>query len=664
MCLTKNSFITKGFAGLFLFLCALIFSPSIARASIAVLQAPSPVISGTQKILVILVDFQDDHERYFDMDQLKASLQEMEHFFDEVSYHKFQVKVTKIAGYYTLPIAVGDRKTCPDGDEVVDGAIKAADPDVFFPDYDRIVFIHPFLDACGFSGTSLGTIPINTADGPVNIGVVHINGTEAREVISHELGHQIGLQHASALKCATAVSIDYNCIGNSNTTWEYGDVFDTMAQGIGHFNAVYKKLLGWLSPANIRTLTSPTDSGTYILQSLELLTTKLQALRIDLKNGASYVLEYRQPIGFDKNSDNPDLVFDGLQIRYIVRDRTTGAVKSHLLDMTPSSSAYFRDAALTLGKTFVSPFDAPNPKVAITVKDITHSAITIDVQIHDPDHQHLPPKTPTGLKATPISTGVALSWNPSDMNGGFYTIMPMVRLDKVTITRTSPTNTFVDQDQGDTAYLYAVRAVDGEGYSSEISSPVLATRFWFLPIAPGSPVIAQDICELRKGINLLSKLLQGTGISSWADKSVCVCRGTPLSLIDKDVCSPKDSTSVRPDHIQELRKNLEYVLQGLRLPIPTYKNQNLEAQPIRGIDVKELEDAINPSNIGMLGDVDNDGVITQKDARAAFDLFFATPGSIISRQRLRADTNRNGKITPADTQCILQRVLGKPSCLD
>lgn len=113
----------------------------------------------------------------------------------------------------------------------------------------------------------------------------------------HELGHVFGLAHANFLDCHTK-SIDayQNC-----TEIEYGDAYDVMGDKVSHLNAPHKIVLGWMPYSRMLAVTG---DGDYQIDAIELNSDHYQALRIPKPDTREYyIVEYRQPIGFDADQD-------------------------------------------------------------------------------------------------------------------------------------------------------------------------------------------------------------------------------------------------------------------------------------------------------------------------------------------------------------------------
>lgn len=168
-----------------------------------------------------------------------------------------------------------------------------------------------------------------------------------RAVAQHELGHNLGLNHANALVCTAADGrpTPVEEPGGSCAAQEYGDPFDAMGDTWNQmqFSANYKARLGWIPPSRVTTVTA---SGTYTLAPSETPTDQAQDLRVPLPSGEYYDLDLRQPYGeaWDAKVSRYPALMNGVEIR-----RATDAGTS-LVDTTPGDG--HDDAALQVGRTF------------------------------------------------------------------------------------------------------------------------------------------------------------------------------------------------------------------------------------------------------------------------------------------------------------------------
>jgi hypothetical protein len=300
--------------------------------------APLPGTFGERKVLVILLTFLNSSATALPSPSVAQSTMfgtgsSVSNFFRESSYQQAWLTGTVIG---PLPIAMTGagcnyNLLASLADEAA-RSVAGVNPLL----YQHIVYQFP-RNGCSWAGLgSLGGLP----------GRAWINGDLGdlgKKVVSHELGHNLGLHHSHALECG-AVSVGGGC-----SSIEYGDPFDVMGGGSGptHFNAVQKALLGWLGHGASPPITDVLASGTYPIGPLEVPGTDAKALRVRTKLGDWYYVEHRRAVGFDSYLSAYPNVVNGVLIHYF----DGGGDGVYLLDMTPATSTWF-DPALTVGATF------------------------------------------------------------------------------------------------------------------------------------------------------------------------------------------------------------------------------------------------------------------------------------------------------------------------
>ncbi len=131
--------------------------------------------------------------------------------------------------------------------------------------YSRYVFVFPRPGPCRYLGFGYGN-------------EVWLFGTPASRVVIHELGHTFSLGHAWSVACPTCRPV------------EYGDPYDVMGHGVGHYNAFEKFAAGWLTG-----VTTATANGTYAIDQLELKSTQPQALVVHTAVN-DYWFDHREPL--------------------------------------------------------------------------------------------------------------------------------------------------------------------------------------------------------------------------------------------------------------------------------------------------------------------------------------------------------------------------------
>lgn len=179
-------------------------------------------------------------------------------------------------------------------------------------------------------------------------GLAYMPGTEiwlansiSRSLIVHELGHNLGLDHAASARCRTPQGAAVFLSGSCSLD-EYGDPFDPMGSGSGHYAAPHKAEGGWLPASAVRTVSA---TGTYDLGLAADPAAATRMLRIPRPDGRELTAELRRPYGsFDR------LGTGGVFLR--LQDPGGSDERTLLLDATPSTSS-FADAALAAGRTVV-----------------------------------------------------------------------------------------------------------------------------------------------------------------------------------------------------------------------------------------------------------------------------------------------------------------------
>jgi Lectin C-type domain/Gametolysin peptidase M11 len=308
-------------------------------------------------------------------DQLKANLfsssTSAAEFHKEASYNLNQL-TGDVYGWLQVPaMANCDTKTLATNAQA---AAKAAGIDL--TGYSNIAYYFPKTSQCSWAGLAYVGRPKSPARES------WYNGAASCGVLAHELGHNIGAQHARSYDCgASALGAAAGC-----TYSEYGDPYDVMGSGqCTHPSTYLKAAEGWFGGCNVVTATS---SGSFDITPLELPSNALQSLRVPMDaslcpsglTSCYYYVDFRQALGkFDSKSPSSPmhqgvLVHVGSAVDFTGNGRPQ---VPYLLDMTPGSrSSDFTDAALTPGKTFTD-----STGLSIRVDSIAASAARVTVTL-------------------------------------------------------------------------------------------------------------------------------------------------------------------------------------------------------------------------------------------------------------------------------------------
>ncbi|MDO8522828.1 MAG: hypothetical protein Q7S12_00885 [bacterium] len=312
--------------------------------------APSSDTIGEQKTLFLLVDFQNSPPRPFTTAEAKALILDggMQKFYQEASYGKISWG-GDVAGWYTAPRSIGNGGYA----EFPQFGGDTYDPDGIMPylrsqgidlkQYDRLVILahHPYLGG-GFAGVGKWGATIDGVQHMMSVAWIgglsyYDNGmgrpfpwTWLDYVLSHELGHNLGVVHANSWDCGADVRVASKCLHT-----EYGNNFDVMGTGSFslHFNAFFKDVFGWANTLIIN------KSGTYTINPIEN-SGGVQGAKIvspySLNQPARIYVEYRKPIGFDATLQAKEFAssIKGLFVNW--NPTPTGWLPfSRLLDLSP-----------------------------------------------------------------------------------------------------------------------------------------------------------------------------------------------------------------------------------------------------------------------------------------------------------------------------------------
>jgi hypothetical protein len=317
----------------------------------------SSAATGQKRLILIRVDFADLPGAPFTDAQGTNVVKGIHQFYFESSYGRagFRLvgegsaitptfRLAQTAAYYGSVDAAELRTAARD-------AASAGGYNLASFDYDLICFGR----VPGFQWAGLGYVGAPGAwirasfDGP--------------GVSAHELGHNFGLPHANFWDTAGESVI------GAGTTVEYGDSFDTMGSataGRRHFNARFKRLLNWLTTAEIINVTT---NGVHRLYAHDLADARgVRGLSVRKNAGTNYWLEFRQQF-----TDNP-WAMNGVGLRWA----GNGAQATRLLDLTPGSPRDREDSPLVVGRTF-SDFAAGLHFTPLALGDDGHPYVEVAV---------------------------------------------------------------------------------------------------------------------------------------------------------------------------------------------------------------------------------------------------------------------------------------------
>ncbi len=259
-------------------------------------------------------------------------------YVNEVTYGEASL-AGDVFGWYVLPQGVDSYCAGHDDDGGFDcnydmiraDAVRAADADIDFAAYDRVMFAYNDVsDWGGLAGAS-----IVTDEGIVQPMVELAAGVGLNNhVMMHELGHTINRTlHAASWVCSAGpVGFDHtDPLAGGCLVRTYGDFLDPMGGGINHLSAYHKERMGYLDAQHSEVITA---DGIYRLAALELPSDEVQQLKIPLDPGAGaagdfYSLEYRMPVGLDL-LDRRGRRLEGIVVRLAMAFESTASADTLL----------------------------------------------------------------------------------------------------------------------------------------------------------------------------------------------------------------------------------------------------------------------------------------------------------------------------------------------
>jgi Gametolysin peptidase M11 len=432
----------------------------------------APLASGVARtVAIVVITFSTGVAPSYTDAQLRGVLTQnadsVSNYFAEQSYGQVSFQgITNPAGdIYRVPIASNGSGCSSNWSTWGSQAYAAAGGNAVLGAYNHVIYVFNSQNTCGWAG--LGYMPGSS---------VYIDNYFQLSVVAHELGHNLGVHHASSLRCiVNGQAVAFANANGACSSSEYGDPYDIMgSSNTNQQNAFHKFQSGWLGSVSGPRVQTITQSGDYTVNPLEL-SSGVALLLIpgvtsgsDTNNspttnlGQDFALDLRQPFGtqFDAfPSDSPAV--GGINIHLVQTPGTGSPVQTQLIDTTPQTSS-FLDAALTQGNTFTDYADG----ITITNEGITPLVgatvhVTLGATASSPDTT--PPSAVGDLTAT-VAAGpvVTVSFAAATDNAGVSSYR--IARDGAQIASLPATTTsYADWTAGPGVHVYTVTAIDLSG---------------------------------------------------------------------------------------------------------------------------------------------------------------------------------------------------------
>ena len=324
----------------------------LGRADQALVTPPSSEHTGA----VVLLNFSGQAPQNYSLDTLKQELKVVEEYYKEISYGSWILHLDAF-GPFELPTP----NDCDLTAMVDRGKQAARDHGVDIDKYEHVGIKiggnQGYECPCGLAW--VGQTP---AQGNPHNGGSSLYTCGGPNAYAHEMGHGFGLNHASTALCKGE---RYRRGLEGCDIDEYGDHFNTMGNGLGHFSAYQKATMGWTAACNNVRVRSDAE---FDLEPMQVATDNPQGLQIDTGDTRAggplyYYVEYRNPDlakfnATDDNSTHPREKGPGLHLN-VARDyrENNGESKPILIDVSAGLTGFDGngDPRLKAGEKYEDP---------------------------------------------------------------------------------------------------------------------------------------------------------------------------------------------------------------------------------------------------------------------------------------------------------------------
>jgi M6 family metalloprotease-like protein len=266
--------------------------------------------NGNKKILVVMISDASFTENFipYSQDEMQemffGSSFSLVDYIDEASSGKLKLTGQVISTIAIPNLCKSDKLFERDMDQVALQAVETKISDL--DTYDFVTFVIPDRDECLLNSAGIGTLSrmgYNSKRGSISLGVNFVRSYNFEQydyaflnTAMHELGHNLGLNHANANSCGEAIFTAQAC-----AAIEYGDGHSVMgtSPNMAHFNMLHKEDLGWVASSEVLTINNDSLNENITLLPVSSTQSGIKMIKVRRDDGRYYSVEYRQGTGYD-----------------------------------------------------------------------------------------------------------------------------------------------------------------------------------------------------------------------------------------------------------------------------------------------------------------------------------------------------------------------------